>query len=63
MSAIELRDALAITGIECRVEERGRLAVLSAVSLSAILQRRREVVSLARRHGFTNVAIEARAED
>jgi hypothetical protein len=58
MNAMELRDALAASGIACEVEARGRLAVLSGVPLGTLLSRRRDVVSLARRHGFSHVAIE-----
>jgi hypothetical protein len=60
--AAGLASALARLGIPCTVESRGRLALLGASPASADRlvppETRREVVALAKVHGFTNVALE-----
>jgi hypothetical protein len=57
-----LASALERVGIPCEVESRGRLALLAAAAAVAdrlvTADRRREVVALAKAHGFTNVALE-----
>jgi hypothetical protein len=64
MSRTTLADALAKAGIALAVEELGKLAVLGAggtnqqADLATATARRREIVALARAHGFTNVCIE-----
>lgn len=59
MSAIPLEIELRAIGIDCVVEERGRLAIL-LVKHPVPSAQRRTVVSLARKHGFSNVAMELR---
>jgi hypothetical protein len=57
-----LRSALERDGIRCDVESRGRLALLAAPAAIAHrlvpVDKRREVIALAKAHGFTNVALE-----
>ena len=57
MSADALQRALAAIGIDSRVEERGRVAVLTG-ELPVDAAARRRVVALGRDHGFSNVAFE-----
>ena len=58
--------ALAEIGLHCAVESRARLAVMvaDAAQLAALvsLESRREVLALAREHGFTHVAVELTTE-
>lgn len=58
--------ALAVLGLRCGVESRAGLAVIGAdaAQLAALvsLESRREVLDLARQHGFTHVAVELIAQ-
>jgi hypothetical protein len=64
MSRPTLADALANAGMVLAVEELGKLAILRAGPsdpqgrLAMAAARRREILALARAHGFTNVCIE-----
>lgn len=55
-----LARALAAHGVRCRVEARGRLAVLVAADHAPLGDpaTRRRVANLATAHGFTHVALE-----
>lgn len=55
-----LASALAAQGVPCRVESRGRLAVLVAADPAPLGDpaTRRRVAALAMAHGFTHVALE-----
>jgi hypothetical protein len=55
-----LAGALAAHGVRCRVEARGRLAVLAAADHAPLADpaTRRRVATLAMAHGFTHVALE-----
>ena len=63
--ASALAAALSALGLPCRVEARVRLAVIMAGPAHAARltdpASRREVFALAKRHGFTHVAIELSA--
>ncbi len=58
--------ALAVLGLRCAVESRAGLAVMAAdaAQLAALvsLESRRQVLALARQHGFTHVAVELTAQ-
>ncbi len=58
--------ALSTLGLRCAVESRAGLAVIAAdashVAALGRLESRREVLALARQHGFTHVAVELTAE-
>ena len=61
MSAESFRSALAAAGIAAAVEERERLAVITArdaFASRAIVVERERVVSMAKTHGFSHVALE-----
>jgi hypothetical protein len=64
MSCLSLAAALAANNFEVEVAEIGKVAVLTisdaaqSSAISSAVQRRREIVRLAREHGFTNVCIE-----
>jgi hypothetical protein len=59
MSAVEFREALAAVGIDVGVEELGRVAVVTTQApLPLDAARRRQVVALGRKHGFSNIALE-----
>jgi hypothetical protein len=61
VSAQSLEGALAALGIECRVEDHDRLALVVPRSAAPELTApdlRRSVVRLAAEHGFTHVALE-----
>ena len=57
-----LAAALARLGMPCAVESRARLALLAApagvAERLARIEARREVIALAKSHGFTHVALE-----
>ena len=55
-----LADELAAQGVRCRVEARGRLAVLVVADHAPLGDpaTRRRVATLAMAHGFTHVALE-----
>jgi hypothetical protein len=59
---VALASALDGIGVPCRVESRARLAILSTSTAIAqqlaALELRREVVALAKAHGFTHIAVE-----
>jgi len=61
-NAITLAAAIAKLGVECALEARGGLALLlpTAEGVTALQEdeKRRAVLSLAKEHGFTHVAIE-----
>lgn len=61
-NASALAAAIAELGLRCSLEERGGLVVLLPVSSSMEALRsagtRRDVLALAKQHGFTHVAIE-----
>ena len=64
MSLLDFSVALTGLGIQCQIEERGKLAIivpLTSVSLDARM--RRTIVALGRAHGFTNVCVELRPVD
>ena len=60
--ATAFASALGSLDLDCAVEARARLALLVAdadtVARLAVPATRREVITLARAHGFTNVAVE-----
>jgi hypothetical protein len=61
MSADALRDALRSIGVDCDVEPHGTLALLRVPRADHGLedpQRRLEVATLAREHGFAAIALE-----
>jgi hypothetical protein len=63
--AAALASALSSIGVPCRIESRARLAILGTsgaiVQRLAALEMRREVISLAKAHGFTHIAVELSA--
>jgi hypothetical protein len=66
MSATTFGVALAQAGLEVRVDELGKVAVIARDSPDALVLdavRRREIVALGRAHGFTNVCIEIAGTD
>ena len=64
MSADTLQSALASIGISATVEERGRVAVvIPDGELGLAAPARRQVVGLAREHGFSNVCVELAPRD
>ena len=59
MSAENFQQALAASGIEVTVEEKGRVAVLTTGSRLALdPASRRRIAALGREHGFSNIALE-----
>ena len=61
MSARALAAALQAIGLECRVEPRENLALITSNEPQPSLvdgDLRRKVLTLAREHGFTHVAVE-----
>jgi hypothetical protein len=65
-NAVALAGAIATLGIECALEVRGGLALLlpspEGVAALQLDESRRAVLSLAKEHGFTHVAIELPSE-
>ena len=64
MTLDALRDGLTSAGLDARVEERGRVAIVipnGEMTLNG--EARRRVVALARQHGFSNVCVELAPRD